>query len=293
MSNETSTTETITFPKATPQTPPALVKKIGKTTYRDKECVLMAKNEFGMMLQFGCTEAEVALMCQTNLQALGCSIRKKCTENRHRARQPEKKFVGMKQKIGFLGLGTMGSAMCYGLFQKGFAMVLPTYCRAHDQSVKFTPLAPDENAKKTLYNEMLDNGCESADSQAELFAKSDFILLSMPTSKQVEGCVYGADGILANARPGTVVIDLTRADPASTRKLCRELEEKGIDPHVAAKVIGVGGGSSNAVTYKYPSLIFPGKGMNMPVDLMWKDIRLYAAADKEASVPRLYWRPYL
>ena len=34
MSNETSTTETITFPKATPQTPPALVKKIGKTTYR-------------------------------------------------------------------------------------------------------------------------------------------------------------------------------------------------------------------------------------------------------------------
>ena len=34
MSNETSTTETSIYPKATPQTPPALVKKIGKTTYR-------------------------------------------------------------------------------------------------------------------------------------------------------------------------------------------------------------------------------------------------------------------
>ena len=34
MSNETSTTETITYPKATLQTPPALVKKIGKTTYQ-------------------------------------------------------------------------------------------------------------------------------------------------------------------------------------------------------------------------------------------------------------------
>ena len=34
MSNETSTIETITFSKATPQTPPALVKKIGKITYR-------------------------------------------------------------------------------------------------------------------------------------------------------------------------------------------------------------------------------------------------------------------
>ena len=33
MSNEPTTTETITYPKPTPQTPPALVKKIGKTTY--------------------------------------------------------------------------------------------------------------------------------------------------------------------------------------------------------------------------------------------------------------------
>jgi len=34
MSNKPTTIETITYPKATPQTPPALVKKIGKTTYR-------------------------------------------------------------------------------------------------------------------------------------------------------------------------------------------------------------------------------------------------------------------
>ena len=33
MSNELTTTEPITYPKPTPQTPPALVKKIGKTTY--------------------------------------------------------------------------------------------------------------------------------------------------------------------------------------------------------------------------------------------------------------------
>ena len=34
MSNKPTTTETITYPTATLQTPPALVKKIGKTTYR-------------------------------------------------------------------------------------------------------------------------------------------------------------------------------------------------------------------------------------------------------------------
>ena len=34
MNNEQTTPDTITYPKPTPQTPPALVKKIGKTTYR-------------------------------------------------------------------------------------------------------------------------------------------------------------------------------------------------------------------------------------------------------------------
>lgn len=34
MNNKLTTTETIIYPKPTPQTPPALAKKIGKTTYR-------------------------------------------------------------------------------------------------------------------------------------------------------------------------------------------------------------------------------------------------------------------
>lgn len=133
------------------------------------------------------------------------------------------------KKIGFIGLGTMGFAMCYGLFKKGFTMVLPTYRRQIDQSCSFTPLAPDEAAKTALYDEMLNNGCEGAGGPAELFAKSDFIMISMPTSRQVEMNMYGPDGIIENARPGTVVIDLTSADANSTRKLYAELEKKGID----------------------------------------------------------------
>lgn len=135
----------------------------------------------------------------------------------------------MDKKIGFIGLGTMGFAMCYGLFKKGFHMVLPTYRREIDQSGSFIPLAPTKEAKTALYDEMLSNGCEGAASSAELFAKSDFIMISMPTSKQVEMNMYGEDGILANARPGTIVIDLTSADSSSTRKLSAQLAEKGIE----------------------------------------------------------------
>ena len=132
-----------------------------------------------------------------------------------------------KEKIGFIGLGTMGFAMCYGLFKSGFSMVLPTYRREIDQSAGFIPLAPNLEAKIALYDEMLNNGCEGAENSAELFAKSDFIMISMPTSRQVEMNMYGEEGILANARPGTVVIDLTSGDASVTQKLCKECAENG------------------------------------------------------------------
>lgn len=274
------------------------------------------------------------------------------------------------KKIGFIGLGTMGFAMCYGLFKSGYTMVLPVYRREIDQSCSFIPLAPDKEAKTALYDEMLANGCVGANSPAELFANSDVIMISMPTSKQVEMNMYGEEGIIANAKPGTIVIDLTSADASSTKKLAAECAEKGIelldcpvsggqkgatnqtlavmvggkkevfeealpilntignpekvnyvgpsgagdtikcannflsctcllattealtvaakagiDPETAVKVIGASVGSSNATTYKFPELIFKGMGMNMPVDLMLKDIGLYTGLAKENKVP--------
>lgn len=277
------------------------------------------------------------------------------------------------KKIGFVGLGTMGFAMCYGMYKSGYHMVLPTYRREIDQSCSFIPLAPDEKAKTALYDEMLQNECEGAANAAELFAKSDVIMISMPTSRQVEMNVYGPEGILENAGEGTIVIDLTSADAGSTRKIAKDLEAKGIefldapisggqkgatdqtltvmaggkeevfeqvkpilhtignpekvnyvgpsgagdalkcinnflsctcllasaealtvaakagiDPKVANRVIASGGGSSNATTYKFPELIFTGKGVSMPVDLMMKDIGLFVSLAKDLKVPAFY-----
>lgn len=274
------------------------------------------------------------------------------------------------KKIGFIGLGTMGFPICYGLYRQGYRMVLPTYRREADQSGSFTPLTPDEENKTAFYDEMLKNGCEGSENAADLAAKSDVIMMSMPTSRQVEANMYGEEGILANAAPGTIVIDLTSAEAGSTRKLSElcagrgidyldapvsggqagaiaqtlavmvggkaEIFEKvlpvletigakekvryvgpsgagdtlkcvnnflsctcflataealsvagkaGIDMQTAAQVISSGGGASNASSYKFPELVFKGKGMNMSVDLMLKDIGLYLAQAKESGVP--------
>jgi len=278
--------------------------------------------------------------------------------------------IKTEKKIGFLGLGTMGFPMCYGLSKDGFKIILPTYRREIDQAAGFSPLAPDETAKTALIDEMLSKGAAEAASQKELLEEADIVMISMPTSRQVEALVMAEEGILANLRSGGIVIDLTSADASSTRRLskmlmdkgiemldapvsggntgassqtlsvmiggketvfqtCREIfdtigdpekvtyvgpsgagdtiksannylssmclvasteaiavaAKAGIDPHVAAKVISQSGGSSQAVTYKYPKLVFPGKNMGMSVNLMLKDIRLFKDAAHSMDVP--------
>ena len=149
------------------------------------------------------------------------------------------------KKVGFIGLGTMGFAMALNVHKAGYSMVLPVYRRDIDQSTSFTPTIPDEQTKAALYDEMLSDGV-AAKTPAELFAQSDFIMISMPTSKQVELNMYGDDGITANAKPGTIVIDLTSADASSTQKLHAACLEKGIsllDAPVSGGQKGAVGGS--------------------------------------------------
>jgi len=148
------------------------------------------------------------------------------------------------KKLGFLGLGSMGMPMCYGLAKSGFTMVLPVYRRETDAAAGFSPAAPDAEAKSARIDEMLEQGAIGARSQVDLISQSDVILISMPTSRQVEGLMYAGDGILANIRPGSVVIDLTSADPVSTRKLSGELEQIGVDM-LDAPVSGGNVGATN------------------------------------------------
>ena len=134
-----------------------------------------------------------------------------------------------EKTLGFLGLGSMGMAMCYGLVKCGFKVALPTYRRDNDMAAGFSPVAPDAETKSARLDEMLEKTGIACASQRELIEKADVLLISMPTSKQVEGLMYGEDGIMECLRPGSAVIDLTSADPNSTKKLSAALEKKGVD----------------------------------------------------------------
>ena len=115
-----------------------------------------------------------------------------------------------KAKIGFIGLGLMGAAMVSRL-----------------QDLDY-PLAVLGRTKRTAIDAAVERGAVEAKNARELAATSDVVMLCVDTSKSVESLVYGPDGVMAGAKPGTIVIDFGTSMPASSKKIGAELEKIGV-----------------------------------------------------------------
>ncbi|WP_179379475.1 NAD(P)-dependent oxidoreductase [Jannaschia marina] len=112
-------------------------------------------------------------------------------------------------KIGFIGLGLMGSAMVQRLLDCGHEM---TVLGNRDRSGVEAALA---------------RGASEAATARDLAAASEIVMLCVGTSDQVEGRMRGDDGVIAGLAPGTVVIDFGTSLPGSTRALGAEVAEAG------------------------------------------------------------------
>ena len=114
------------------------------------------------------------------------------------------------ETIGFIGLGVMGGPMCRNMAAK------------HGGRVCAFDL--DAAAVRALR----DTRAEPATSVAALAGDADVIFLSLPGGAQMEAVCLGADGILAHARSGTVVVDLSTTAVADARKVGAQLAAKGL-----------------------------------------------------------------
>jgi len=122
--------------------------------------------------------------------------------------------------VGFVGVGNMGGRMTRRLIATG-----------HDV------LAVDADPAKVAAC-----GARPAAHLADLAAKCDVIMLSLPDSSVIEEVIRGDGGLLASARGNQILVDLSTADPASTRKLHDDLEAKGVQYLDA----GISGGAAAA-----------------------------------------------
>lgn len=130
------------------------------------------------------------------------------------------------KKVGVVGLGNMGKGMAMSLKKGGFDVV------GYDAF-------PDACAALTR------QGLVCAKSLAAVAGTADVIIMSLPTSAVVEQVVLGEGGLLENARRGLIIVDATTADPNSTRKIAKLLEEVGVS-FVDAPVSGGPKGAATA-----------------------------------------------
>ena len=126
----------------------------------------------------------------------------------------------MGQPVGFIGLGNMGSRMSRCIVRGG-------------GSVLGYDVNPDAAREA---------GVSAAPSVAAVVSSCDLVLMSLPDSHVVEAVVLGDDGLLAHAREGQVVADLSTSAPESTRRIHQALAEKG----VAYLDAGISGGAAAA-----------------------------------------------
>ncbi|MDO8587004.1 MAG: NAD(P)-binding domain-containing protein [Armatimonadota bacterium] len=113
------------------------------------------------------------------------------------------------KKIGFIGLGVMGSPMARHIIEKfGSAVVFDV-----DPS-RMEPFRPV--------------GAELAQGIADLAEKVDVAILSLPGSAIVREVVTGPGGLASAMREGGIVIDTSTTEPAVSIEVGKALAERGV-----------------------------------------------------------------
>jgi 3-hydroxyisobutyrate dehydrogenase-like beta-hydroxyacid dehydrogenase len=115
-----------------------------------------------------------------------------------------------KNKIGFVGIGYMGRPIAKRLLEAGFKVA-----------------AYDRDRGKA--NELIQFGGTVAESIADLASSCDVVLSSLPNDDVVLDVYKGPDGVFANARPGSLVIELSTVYPDTAQTLSRLGSERGVD----------------------------------------------------------------
>ena len=126
--------------------------------------------------------------------------------------------------IGFIGVGVMGKPMVRNLMKRGYPVSIYSRTKA-----------------KVL--DVIEEGAMWCDSVATCAAEKDVIITMVGFPKDVEEVYFGEDGILANAKPGAVTIDMTTTSPKLSERIYTEAKKRGI----AALDAPVSGGDSGAI----------------------------------------------
>jgi 3-hydroxyisobutyrate dehydrogenase len=111
--------------------------------------------------------------------------------------------------IGFIGLGVMGKSMARNLLKAGYPLLVNT-------------------RTKEKANDLIAEGAVWKETVAQLAKEADVVITMVGYPKDVEEVYFGEEGILANVKEGTYVIDMTTSTPSLAEKIYKAAKERNV-----------------------------------------------------------------
>lgn len=113
-------------------------------------------------------------------------------------------------RIGFAGLGIMGTGMAHNLLAKGHSLTV-------------------WNRTATACDPLVKAGAKLARTPRDLAAASEVVVSCLADPAAVEAVYFGADGVLAGLAKGARCVDTSTVSPDLARRLAAACEERGAE----------------------------------------------------------------
>ena len=112
-------------------------------------------------------------------------------------------------KVGFIGLGIMGTPMCKNLLRAGYEVTA------------FDPFA------KANLDSVCEMGAARGTSNADVASKSDVVIIMVPNSPHVRAAVFDKGGVAEGGKPGLDIIDMSSIAPLASKAIAEDCEKAG------------------------------------------------------------------
>jgi 3-hydroxyisobutyrate dehydrogenase len=116
----------------------------------------------------------------------------------------------MAERIGFLGLGIMGSRMAANVAEAGHEIAVWTHTEG--KAERWT----------------VEHGGSAASTPAEVAAASEIVVSMVVDGAQVESVLCGQGGVVEGAKEGLLCVDMSTIAPTDTRRIAARLAKRGI-----------------------------------------------------------------
>ena len=132
------------------------------------------------------------------------------------------------ERIGFVGLGTIGGVIAKNILKGGYPLLV------HD-------------LRPAAIQQLIGEGCQGAQSAAEVARLCRIIFTSLPGPPEVEEVALGANGLLHGVHAGSVYIDLSSSNPDLIRRIATAFLPRGAHVMDAPLIVGKNGIANRSV----------------------------------------------